>query len=218
MLKSSVTDVELHKIQCETKITSSLKIDCNNLSEIQALDLANCLPFLACGEESAVHAFSHSLLKGVTSEEAEEMYGIAADELRHASYLESLRSELPKPSIHLPVDAMSRFFRRMLTKNSALHFAQVAALDLSVCRLISTLLHPHAGLRNHAQIRDILGEIARDEARHVSVARNMAIKLGMTPLALAKVNLDIDLQLSNLLSPIRPSLDRLSRRGNPCPV
>ena len=186
--------------------------DCSGLSAQLALDLANCLPFLACGEESAVHAFSHSLLKDISSEEAKEMQAIAEDELRHARYLESLRCELPAPSIHLPVDATSRFFRRLLTKNSAKHFAQIAALDLNVCRLLSPLLHPQAGLRNAPQVREILGSITRDEARHVKVARKMAFKLGCTPLAFAGIHQEIEQQLATLIAPIRTSHDRLAKQ------
>ncbi len=193
---------------------AELRPDCSGLSAQIALDLANCLPFLACGEESAVHAFSHSLLKDISSEEAKEMQAIAEDELRHARYLESLRCELPAPSIHLPVDATSRFFRRLLTKNSAKHFAQIAALDLSVCRLLAPLLHPQAGLRNAPQVREILGAITRDEARHVKVARTMAFKLGCTPLAFAGIHKDIEQQLANLIAPIRASHDRLARQDH----
>lgn len=186
--------------------------DCSGLSAQLALDLANCLPFLACGEESAVHAFSHSLLKDISSEEAKEMQAIAKDELRHARYLECLRCELPAPCIHLPVDATSRFFRRLLTKDSAKHFAQIAALDLSVCRLLAPLLHPQAGLRNAPQVSEILGAITRDEARHVKVARKMAFKLGCTPLAFAGINQEIEQQLATLIAPIRASHDRLAKQ------
>lgn len=189
-----------------------LSPDCSGLSPQIAIDLANCLPFLACGEESAVHAFSHSLLKDVSPEEAKEMQAIAEDELRHANYLESLRCALPSPNIHLPVDATSRFFRRLLTKNSAKHFAQIAALDLSVCRLLAPLLHPQAGLRNAAQVREILGVITRDEARHVKIAREMAFKLGCTPKVFSDIQQDIEQQLAILIAPIRVSLDRLGKQ------
>lgn len=198
--------------QGSARQAAKLTIDCSGLSAELALDLANCLPFLACGEESAVHAFSHSLLKDIHPEEVAQMQTIAEDELRHAHYLESLRSALPAPSIHLPVEAMSRFFRRLLTKNSAKHFAQVAALDLSVCRLLAPLLHPQAGLKHARQVREMLGAITRDEARHVKVARNMACQLGLTPAALDEIHQDIEQQLTNLLAPIRASLARLAHQ------
>lgn len=187
-------------------------MDCSGLSAQQAQDLANCLPFLACGEESAVHAFSHSLLKDINPEEAAQMQAIAEDELRHAVYLENLRCALPSPDIHLPVEAMSRFFRRLLTRNSARHFAQVAALDLSVCRLLTPLLNPQAGLKNAPQVQEMLRLITRDEARHVKVARNMAARLGLTPVVLAEIELDMEYRLGVLLAPIRASLERLTNQ------
>lgn len=205
--------IDQHPLHAAQK-PAKLAIDCSGLSAQLALDLANCLPFLACGEESAVHAFSHSLLKDIRPEEAAQMQAIAEDELRHAHYLESLRCELPEPNIHLPVEAMSRFFRRLLTKNSARHFAQVAALDLSVCRLLAPLLHPQAGLKNAPQVREMLGVLTRDEARHVKVARNMACKLGLTPAALEEIDQEIEQRLAGLLAPIRASLDRLTSKDN----
>jgi rubrerythrin len=187
-----------------------IKIDCQSLTTQQTNDLANCLPFLACGEESAVHAFSSSLLKHVTIEEQVEMNAIAEDELRHAMWLTSLKNALPEPSLTLPQDAMTRFFKRLLTKKPALHFARVAALDYSVCKILVPLIRENAGLQLAPQVKEGLISIMKDEARHVQIAKNMAIKLGMNAAELEHVNAQIHQELMQLLKPITPCLKRLA--------
>lgn len=191
-------------------VSSLTIIDCQKLTVQQANDLANCLPFLACGEESAVHAFSSSLLKHVTPEEQLEMNAIAEDELRHAMWLASLKNALPEPSLTLSHDAMTRFFKRLLTKKPALHFARVAALDYSVCKILAPLIRENAALQFVPQVREGLIAIVKDEARHVQIAKNMAIKLGMSEAELEQVYSQIHQELMQLLRPIASCLRRLS--------
>lgn len=188
----------------------ALDSDCAALPQQVAQDLANCLPFLACGEESAVHAFSYSLLKHIRAADLEEMQLIAKDELRHAHYLDQLKRKLPLPDIVLPAEAMTDFFKRLLTRDPARHFAQVAALDLSVCRLLTRLLQPQACLYKVQEIAELLRRIVRDEARHVKVARQMASELGLSSLVQKQIDSDIEQRLARLLLPIKDNLDRLS--------
>lgn len=189
-------------------------INCMGLSAPDAQDLANALPFLACGEESAVHAFGGSLLRDIAPNEQATMVAIAEDELRHATWLERLRIALPEPDISLPTEGMARFFKKLLTRKASLHFARVAALDLAVCHLLAPLLHTKASLIAAPEVRDGLLSIVRDEARHVQFAKQTAQRLGLSVQAQEQVNLAIERQLVALLAPVTPGLVRLARQSH----
>lgn len=193
------------------KDADDVPLQLGQLSDANAQDLANAVPFLACGEESAVHAFSGSLLRDIDADEKEVMAVIADDELRHAIWLERLRKILPPPNLSLPVDGMTTFFKRLLTRKPALHFARVAALDRAVCQLLAPILHAHAGLAAAPEIRTGLLSIARDEARHVQIAKSTALRLGLSTNELEQVYRTIDAQLWTLLAPVEPGLRRLAQ-------
>lgn len=184
------------------------------LSDQHAQDLSNALPFLACGEESAVHAFSGTLLRHISADEKQAMADIAEDELRHAVWLERLRQVLPAPNLVLPAEAMTRFFKKLLTRQAALHFARVAALDRAVCQLLAPILHAQAGLAAAPDIRDGLLSIVRDESRHVQIAKNMALQLGLPTAELTRVYQHIETQLWALLAPVEPGLRRLAQQND----
>lgn len=198
------------------KDTGDVPLQLGQLSDANAQDLANALPFLACGEESAVHAFSGSLLRDIDADEKKVMAVIADDELRHAIWLERLRQVLPAPNLSLPVDSMAHFFKRLLTRKAALHFARVAALDRAVCQLLAPILHAHAGLAAAPEIRAGLLSIARDEARHVQIAKTTALRLGLPMQELNQVYRTIDQQLWRLLAPVEPGLRRLAQQEVAC--
>ena len=190
-----------------------LSLNCGTLSAQHRQDLANALPFLACGEESAIHAFSSSLLKHLNDQQRAEMAQIANDELRHAHWLECLRIALPQPNLHLSSIELTRFFKRLLTRNTSLHFARVAALDSAVCKLLAPLLHAESALVCQSpQIHAGLVSIALDEARHVKAARAMAAHFGLSQLMQVEVNAAIKAELWQLLTPVLPGLARLARR------
>lgn len=200
-------------LNIHTRSTNVDPIDCTGLSALDAQDLANALPFLACGEESAVHAFGGSLLRDIAPNEQVTMAAIAEDELRHATWLERLRIALPEPNISLPDEGMARFFRKLLTRKPALHFARVAALDLAVCHLLAPLLHAKASLISATEVRNGLLSIVRDEARHVQFAKQTAQRLGLNEQAQTQVNLAIEQQLAVLLAPVTPGMLRLARQS-----
>lgn len=192
-------------------VTQSLS--CGSLPSQHCQYLANALPFLACGEESAIHAFSSSLLKHLNENQRAEMARIAEDELRHADWLERLRISLPQPNQHLPNKQLTRFFKRLLTRNTALHFARVAALDSAVCKLLAPLLRVDSALYCHApEVHSGLVSILRDEARHVKAARKMAINFGLSKAQQTEVNANIEAELWQLLMPVLPGLKHLERQ------
>ncbi len=175
--------------------------------------LSNTLPFLRCGEESAVHAFGRRLVGVSAGAEQGALQGIADDEARHAAWLEALALALPAPDAVPATDAMASFFRRLLTRDAALHFARIAALDLAVCALLAPLASRRSVLARAPEVVAGLGAICRDEARHVRVARDCAGRLGVTAQRQHALDLALRRELGVLLSPVRASMALLGIDG-----
>lgn len=188
-------------------------IDTHGLAPETAAALSNALPFLRCGEESAVHAFGRRLASGSAGAEQVALAAISADEARHAAWLEALADALPAPEATLDAEAMAAFFRRLLTRDQALHFARVAALDLSVCALLRPLVARRSALAAAPQVTAGLRSIRSDEARHVRVARRCAAKLGLNEGRQRELDLSLHHDLSMLLAPVRSSLAHLGIQG-----
>ena len=187
-------------------------IDASALPHDVAIALSNALPFLRCGEESAVHAFGRRLAGIARNSPAAEQAALNAitdDEARHATWLEALAAALPAPDRAPQPDAMAAFFRRMLTRDPALHFARIAALDLAVCAILQPLVGAGSALAAAPDVIDGLRAIRRDEARHVRVARDCARRLGLGAAQQHALDLALRDELASLLAPVRASLRRL---------
>jgi rubrerythrin len=147
------------------------------------------LPILACGEESAVHVFSHAanqilpVTKGVRSEEhltAQTLQNIAKDELQHEAWLAAWRSKLPD-TLEPKIKRQARhFFSGLASESTALHFVRIAALDSAVCLILAALMRDRAMLSEVSEIKNTFEKILRDEARHVRISRDYARALGAT--------------------------------------
>jgi hypothetical protein len=183
-----------------------LGIDARALPPDVAAALANALPFLRCGEESAVHAFGRRLASVGSAVEQTMLDAITADEARHADWLEALAAALPLPDRAPCAEAMAGFFRRLLTRDAALHFARIAALDLLVCAILRPLVSPHGVLAAAPQAVAGLRAIRRDEARHVRVARDCARRLGFSATRQRALDLAMRAELAALLAPVHASL------------
>ena len=188
-------------------------IDTTGLPHGIAQALADALPFLRCGEESAVHAFGRRLASRAGGANRTVLDAITADEARHAAWLEALATSLPAPVAAPQAAAMAAFFRRLLTRDAALHFARVAALDLAVCALLRPLLARGSVLAAAPQVDAGLRAIRSDEARHVRVARACAITLGFTAPKQRALDLALRAELAALLAPVRASLEQLGIRS-----
>ena len=188
-------------------------IDASALPRDVALALSNALPFLRCGEESAVHAFGRRLASAASAAEQVALAAITADEARHAAWLEALAAALPAPDRAPQATAMAAFFRRLLTRDPALHFARVAALDLAVCAILRPLVGADSALAAAPQVVAGLGSIRRDEARHVRVARDCARRLAFSATRQRELDLAMRDELAALLAPVRSSLSRLGING-----
>ncbi len=187
----------------------TLSVDAHALPPDVAVALANALPFLRCGEESAVHAFGRRLASVDSAMEQAALDAITADEARHADWLAALAAALPSPDRAPCAEAMARFFRRLLTRDAALHFARIAALDLRVCAILRPLVAPHGTLAAAPRAVAGLRVIRRDEARHVRVARECARRLGFGAMQQRTLDLAMRDELAALLAPVRMSLARL---------
>jgi rubrerythrin len=169
--------------------------------------LADTLPFLLCGEESAVHAFGRRFA-GRTGRQA-ALKEIVEDELHHAAWLEALAARLPAPSSAPDAGRMAGFFRNLLTRDPARHFAQIAALDLAVCDLMRPMVAPDSVLAGAPALVAGLRAIRKDEARHVRVARDCARELGFDIAQQRALANALQIALGELLATVRGSLECL---------
>lgn len=195
---------------------NSSAIDASALPRDVAQALSNALPFLRCGEESAVHAFGRRLARAGVAAEQAALDAITGDEARHAAWLEALALALPLPASDTAAPdaiAMAAFFRCLLTRDPALHFARIAALDLAVCAILRPLATRHGALAAAPQVVDGLRAIHRDEARHVRTARGCAARLGWTLPEQRTLDLAMRRDLDALLAPVHASLLRLGFSG-----
>ena len=112
-----------------------------NTKEAEAL--ANLLPFLLCGEESAVHVFfreGRRIRKKAESAAQDLMWQIAGEEKVHEHMISLLQSKIPPSSDMEAIRRRSHdFFVNMSSKEPALHFARVAGLDSGVCKIMAAL-------------------------------------------------------------------------------
>ena len=135
--------------------------------------LAELLPVLLCGEESAALAFARFSGNSEFSQRARaELASIADDEQRHERQLQALRHALPPATADTEVrQAARRFFARAARRDPGEHFASIAALDSGVCALLGALRNRGAPLAADRTVTAILSRIHRDEVRHVMAAR-----------------------------------------------
>jgi hypothetical protein len=173
--------------------------------------LADTLPFLLCGEESAVHAFGRRWAGHTGS--AAALQAIADDEIRHAAWLERLAADLPALTSAPDPERMAGFFRRLLTRDPARHFAHIAALDLAVCDILRPLTASEGALTSAPLVMAGLRGIRQDEARHVRVARDCARAFGFDAARLREAEAEIRQSLAGLLAPVRGSLALLGARA-----
>ena len=99
-----------------------------------------------------------------------------------------------------------RFFLRVASRDPALHFARVAALDSAVCIVLSALIKPI--VRGSALV-ETFDRIRSDEARHVRFSRQHAYELGAEMSLLANTAVQIRSELVALLNPLGRSFEDL---------
>ena len=190
---------------------AKLKNSLSELSESQLTALGRLLPCLLCGEESAFHVFwqeGHRVSNVQASYSQTLANRIAVDELEHERLLHDLRSCCPVPDDAARTLLQTRrFFLRMASRDPAVHFARIAALDSAVCIVLSALAKP---LARATALVEIFKRIRSDEARHVRFSRQHSYELGADPSLLANTGAQVRSELVALLYPLGQSFEDLS--------
>jgi hypothetical protein len=143
------------------------------LSTAHSEGLAELLPVLLCGEESAVLTFGLYSQSDLFPDAARRDFErIESDEARHAQWLQGLRLLLPTPRPDpLLLRLIRRFYLHIRSPHLDCHFAQVAVLDTAACVILSEICRRDRPISSDPAIVELLGRIRRDEAYHVSIAR-----------------------------------------------
>ena len=192
-----------------------LKDSLLNLSESQVTALGKLLPSLLCGEESAFHVFwreGHRVSNVQIGHSEALANQIAIEELEHERLLQDLRGCCPVPNdVASTLVRTRRFFLRMASRDPAIHFARVAALDSGVCVILSSLVRP---LSRATALIEIFDRIRSDEARHVRFSRRHSYELGADTSLLANTAARIRGELVALLYPLGNSFEDLGLDAN----
>ena len=181
-----------------------------NSKEIEAL--SQLVPFMMCGEESAVHVFhreSRRVRNGAHRAAQELLLQIAGEEKVHEYLLARLAVELPEAEGNDAIRKRSQdFFINLANPDPAVHFARVAALDSGVCKIMASFcLAP--GVVKYPALQRICSKIRSDESRHVRISRQYVMDLGMPPAALSAAADSICGDLVTLLQPGGKALEDL---------
>jgi hypothetical protein len=141
------------------------------------LALAELLPLLQCGEDSAVVAFERLNRRqrrlGADPRFTAALKELADDERRHVKLLASLAGELPVARADDTLRESSRkFFAGLVSDSDGTHFARIAALDSAVCLVLGTIRQAQP-----QRVAGPLDSIARDESRHAAFALAAAREL-----------------------------------------
>ena len=148
------------------------------LGDAAAEALSELLQVLACGEESAAHAFAHLRSSPVEDAARRGLARVAEEELIHERLLRGLRNALPAPAPDRELRrALLRFYHGIAQADIGLHLASITALDSAVCVILSTLLARGRVLAQEPAVAAILRRIHRDEAGHVRLSRRLAAEL-----------------------------------------
>jgi hypothetical protein len=162
---------------------SPKRINLSSLSEFEKQALANLMPLLICGEETAVLVFddlAEALKNKLRDPLIQDLKSITLDEIRHSDDLEELREHLPDTLDRRAVYRVAVFLKVLKSDDPINQLALLASLDAAVCQLLSTLLRAGTPLSNCSQVAHILRRIQLDEARHVRITRDGYLSLGLS--------------------------------------
>jgi hypothetical protein len=180
------------------------------LADTQFEALGRLVPGLLCGEESAFQVFSREGYRISSREFSQSQalaYRIAAEELEHERLLQVLRGYCPVPGDLVSILRRTRrFFRRISSRDIAVHFAGIAALDSSTCIILSTIVKP---VSRATVLTELFNRIRRDEARHVKFSRQHSCRLGAHRSVLECIAIRVRTELVSLLHPLADSFEDL---------
>lgn len=154
------------------------------LNDGTATALANVLPCLLCGEESAVIVFANEgnrIASSLHDDASDTLFRISAEEEYHEEMLASLQARLPEArELERRKQLARRYFRRIHSRDIGEHFARIAALDSAVCIILGEMHRPGGPFPPDSLAAAIFSRIRHDEGRHVRFSRRYAAALGVT--------------------------------------
>lgn len=165
--------------------------------------MANLLPLLICGEESATLVFDAlavRLRKRLSEPQLRELLTITQDEERHARMLYALRDQLPCVQSNDVEQRASAFLASLASRHASIQLARLCALDAAVCWVLARLLHGSPALTQQSDVIHMLRQIRQDEARHVRITRDCALSLGLSSDELAAQQHTVWLGFAELLA------------------
>ncbi|WP_163932814.1 hypothetical protein [Paraferrimonas sp. SM1919] len=147
----------------------------------QQTALAALLPLLLCGEESAQMIFdkqSQITDSAANQQLLSDLNLTVTEELLHEQALALVLSHVGKHEItNKARSAAKRFYITLAkTNTTAEHFIRIATLDTCVTQILLSLSNCNLGA-NHPLV-DLCKKIAKDEAKHVYIAKHYAMTLG----------------------------------------
>ncbi|MBI2800456.1 MAG: hypothetical protein HYX63_09265 [Gammaproteobacteria bacterium] len=147
------------------------------LRDSSAAALAEVIPLLLCGEESAALAFTEfSTARELPPLLRFQFAQVATDESRHEMLLHGVRCALP---VTMPdpllMARVRRFFITVRDRDPGRYFARIASLDSAVCVVLGSLRRRSGPLAADPVLTALFGSIHRDEARHVEITRRWAM-------------------------------------------
>ncbi|MFT5709140.1 MAG: ribonucleotide reductase beta subunit family protein with ferritin-like domain, partial [Oceanospirillaceae bacterium] len=197
--------------------------DVFELSKIQQLALANLIPLLLCGEQSAIHVFNtessrmnqaNETLSAINELEQQKamlyLQQIEADERLHEQALQFILDKLPAASEQHKIKRVAqRFYASIAQQTNTVmqHFQVIAQLDTCVCLLMDAVAKSSI---EQSALAELFRLIKKDEARHVNIAKKhsaMLLKNAIkTPIP---IDLKIQQQLVNMLNTQLTALQNL---------
>jgi hypothetical protein len=180
------------------------------LTDTQVAALGRLVPGLLCGEESAFEVFSNEGYR-ISSREFSQSQAIAnriaGEELEHERLLRVVSGCCPAPvDLESILRRTRRFFRRMASRDIAIHFAGIAALDSGTCIILSSIVKP---VSRATLLAELFNRIRRDEARHVRFSRQYSSGLGARRSLLECIATRVRAELVTLLNPLADSFEDL---------
>jgi hypothetical protein len=181
--------------------------------------LAQLMPLLLCGEESAALAFTQFAELAVLDGNARaQLSRMRFEEERHEVWLTRLRLGLPAPKPERGLQRIVRhFFLAIREPEVGAHLGRIASLDSAVCVILGALRHPRCALAADADLRRLLTRIHFEEAGHSRTASYYARIFGASDLRWLAI--DTRERLTRLLAlravafdQVGVCPDRLSRR------
>ncbi|MEH6446008.1 MAG: hypothetical protein V7784_19115 [Oceanospirillaceae bacterium] len=193
------------------------------LSNTQQLALANLLPLLLCGEQSAIHVFNtessrisqvsdtHPAINELERQKALlYLQQIEADERIHEQALQFILDKLPVASEQHKIKRIAqRFYASIAQQTNTVtqHFQVIAQLDTCVCLLMDAVAKSSI---KQSSLAELFRLIKKDEARHVNIAKKHSVMLLKNEItAPPLIDLKIQQQLVNMLNTQLPALQHL---------